>query len=187
MARTYIYIYCKNNWCDHGAIKKMLLLETKARLWTSQGQRFDNARRQNKKAVLCLQSFPSAWLQFCTRDHGDLQRYQFNSVWLFLRSRASALHGYDVAEGPRGEVFLDGDCQRNTSGNMHQNHHEFKPSDAGTGGGGRAVLQPSFSSLSAFTWWYHSNLALVGLCYLLGDLLLSQYTWQWVIRIIGLW
>jgi len=38
---------------------------------------------------------------------------------------------------------------------------------------------------SAFTWWYNSNLALVGLCYLLGDLLLSQYTWQWVIRIIG--
>jgi len=28
-------------------------------------------------------------------------------------------------------------------------------------------------SLSAFTWWYNSNLALVGLCYLLGDLLLS--------------
>jgi len=34
-------------------------------------------------------------------------------------------------------------------------------------------------------WWYNSNLALVGLCYLLADLLLSQYTWQWVIRIIG--
>ena len=46
-------------------------------------------------------------------------------------------------------------------------------------------LEREGQTCSVFTWWYNSNLCLVGLCYLLGQLLLSQYTWQWINRIIG--